>query len=383
MMTTYLMERVKMATHEQRLNQANGRLKAAKVGVTIHANGGRLHLRATLPPRPGSTRKDAHQQRIALGIYNNPDGVSRAEKQARLVGALLARCEFDWTPYLKLEAANPLTVGDWVERFESDYFKRRERNNQSQTTWKGDYLKVFNKLPQNEPLTVELLNAQIGDTQPDTKTRKRTCMAIGALAKFAGIEMDVAPMSGKYGVKSTAARDLPTDALIMEYYDKFSNPDWQWVYGMMAAYGLRNHEVFRLDFDALKSSDSVVKVLEGKTGPRLVYPFYPEWFEDFQLQDVRLPPINLDRPNEALGRTVGQYFHGQVGLPFPPYNLRHAWAVRTIGFLLPVEMAAQQMGHSVVEHTKTYHRWITADHQKRVVDALMSRSGRPRLASHG
>jgi hypothetical protein len=33
---------------------------------------------------------------------------------------------------------------------------------------------------------------------------------------------------------------------IAYHRDKLTNPAWQWVYGMMATYGLRNHEVFFL-----------------------------------------------------------------------------------------------------------------------------------------
>ena len=34
----------------ERINQANGRLRAAKIGATIYQVGNRLYLRATLPP---------------------------------------------------------------------------------------------------------------------------------------------------------------------------------------------------------------------------------------------------------------------------------------------------------------------------------------------
>lgn len=40
-----------------------------------------------------------YQQRIALNLPGNPDGLKRAEKDARLLGARLATKEFDWTDY--------------------------------------------------------------------------------------------------------------------------------------------------------------------------------------------------------------------------------------------------------------------------------------------
>ncbi|MEP0959442.1 hypothetical protein [Microcoleus sp. FACHB-1515] len=74
---------------EGKISQANGRLKTAAVGVRIEAKGDRLYLRATLPPRPGSSQQRAYQQRIALHYRANPYGVSLAEKEARKIGALI------------------------------------------------------------------------------------------------------------------------------------------------------------------------------------------------------------------------------------------------------------------------------------------------------
>ena len=52
-----------------------------------------------------------------------------------------------------------------------------------------------------------------------------------------------------------------------------------------------------------------------------------------------------------------------------PYDLRHAWAVRTIHIGLPDTVAARMMGHSVAIHTRTYHHWITRRDQQQAVDA--------------
>ncbi|MCY7275975.1 MAG: hypothetical protein LH702_20115 [Phormidesmis sp. CAN_BIN44] len=60
-----------------------------------------------------------------------------------------------------------------------------------------------------------------------------------------------------------------------------------------------------------------------------------------------------------------------------PYNLRHCWAVRTIEFGLPVELAAQQMGHSLKVHADRYHAWISDDVHQRAYDAAMQRPDLP------
>ncbi len=103
-----------------KINQANGRLRAAKVGVTIQAIGDRLYLQATLPPKPNSNKTRPYQQQITLGIRNNPAGVSLAEKEARKVGALVDCKEFSWEPYLREWGKSPQSIGDWVEKFKSE-----------------------------------------------------------------------------------------------------------------------------------------------------------------------------------------------------------------------------------------------------------------------
>jgi integrase len=173
-------------------------------------------------------------------------------------------------------------------------------------------------------------------------------------------------------------RQLPDDETILSWFYKIKNPAWRWVYGMLATYGLRNHEVFRLNFESLKETSPVIEVLEGKTGDRRIWACYPEWVEDFQLLNVQLPPIRLDRSNSAIGSSCGHYFKTQVALPFPLYSLCHCWAIRTLEFGLDITLAAQQMGHSVAVHSDLYHRWISDRHHQKAFETLMMRENRPK-----
>lgn len=360
-----------------KLAQANGRLRASNVGVSIEVQGNRLVLRGTFPPRPGSKKNRPYQQRLTTGLRANPAGVKAAELEARTIGTLLAQGRFSWEPYAK-SISTPVTVGEWAKKFEADYFSRRERNDKTETTWRGDYQAMLKRLPSDNALTVECLEELILSTTPDTKTRKRACMVATALGKFAGLPVDFSHLSGGYSPRRVTPRDLPTDELIAEWHDQITNPGWKWVFGMMATYGLRNHEVFRLDLDRLRQGDRVVSVLEGtKTGERRVWACYPEWFDEFNLGAVQLPRINMERSNAKVGQSVSNAF-SDMKIPFNPYDLRHCWAIRTLEFGLPVELAAQQMGHSVQIHTNTYHHWISDRHHQRAYELLMMRSDRPR-----
>ncbi len=172
---------------EAKLNQANGRLRAAKTGVLIQLIGDRLYLRATFPPKPGSTKPQPYQQRLALGFHANPSRISAAEAQARKIGALLDCKEFSWSPYL--ENSELLhTLGTWIERFERQHWAEVIQNQATLTTWKTDYLQVFKNLPAGEPLTLAALINHITTTNPDSRTRKRACDYCYKLAEFAELE---------------------------------------------------------------------------------------------------------------------------------------------------------------------------------------------------
>lgn len=352
-----------------KLAQANGRLKAANVGVTIEQQGDRLRLRSTFPPRPGSSRKQPYQQRLCLGVRANPAGLKEAEAEARKIGALLSCREFDWTPYLRKSSPSPQSAQEWIERYREHYLS----NDGTQATWEGDYWKVYRRLPLNQPLDVGVMEACILGTKANTKSRVRACMAIGTLAKFAGIEYDPAPLRGHYNHSKTSRRDLPDDDLIVKYYHQIDNPAWRWVYGVMACYGLRNHEVFYLNLDEFPIIEVGDKT---KTGWREVFPFYPEWAEEWHLDRRILPPVTLNRSNDKIGHSVTKYLSPK--LPFFPYDLRHAWAVRTLSFNLPIEVAARQMGHSVDVHQRTYHKWISKKHYRKLFELLVMREDRPK-----
>lgn len=373
------MAEMTIITLEGRIAQANGRLKQAFVGITIELDGGSLYLRGMLPLKPGAKKSLRTQQRISLkrlGIRANLTGISEAEKEARKVGALLARNEFTWQPYMSLQERSPLmvSVSMWVERYRNYFF----RKGGSETSWKGDYWKIFKRLPPDEPLSAEILEQVILATQPHTKTRKRACMALSALAKFALLDYNPSPLAGNYSPRRVSPRDLPSDREIAEWFGKISNPGWRWVYGMIAAYGLRPHEVFRLDLRELRQGSNIVSVLQNtKTGSRQVWPCYPEWFEQFELSDVKLPNVNLTRSNTALGESCTHYF-ADFKLPFRLYDMRHRWAVRTMEFGLEISLAAAQMGHSVQMHSEIYHHWITLDVHQRAFQALSLRPDRPK-----
>lgn len=361
---------------EERIKEANGRLRSNHYGVSIEMSGGRLYLRATLPPKPKSIKPDWHQQRISIAPANT-EGIKLAEKEAKILRDRLNSKIFNWTDYTEFSVGAAPTIGELISEFEKNYFQRRAKNFKSQSTWKVEYLSVFKVLDINIPLTTDTLKTAILGTEPDTRTRKRFCLTLGTLAQFAGLDFDPSPYSGNYSPKSRQPRDLPTDKVIVESYHQIDDSKWRWVFGILATYGLRNHEVFFLDLQELRNGNKILTVLDGKTGYRKIWPYHPEWFDQFGLQNVKIPDINRDRSNSAIGGTVSQRFRRNEGLPFKVYDLRHCWAVRTLAYGIDISLAAQQMGHGLGVHSNIYHTWIQAQHHQRAFDLAMSKGDRP------
>lgn len=357
---------------QKKLNQANGRLKSANFGIRIELRQKRLALVATFPPKPDANHQIWKQSKLALGIYANGAGIQQAEKEARKVGALLATKEFRWEDYLKptLPAGK---IKDLIGQAEQDYFSKREKNQKSENTWAGDYLKIYKKLPQDEALTERIIMDCLLSTTPDSRTRKRAVIALQKLADLAGLEIDLSGYKGKYSPKRVKPRDIPEDKQIAKTFYSIPNQSWQWCYGMIACFGLRPHEIFWIDDISFDSE--VLSLLEGgKTGARRVWAIYPEWLEQFDLLNIKSP--NCSGNNEQLGHRIATQFK-RYGIPFKAYDLRHAWAIRSMEFGLDVSLAAQQMGHSLDVHSEIYHHWISDAHHQRAYDLLVNRRDRP------
>jgi integrase len=360
------------------IDQANNRLKPLK--ISIEHRGERLNLQATLPPKPKldvpatsdiekATTK-WKQQRIGLGLRANLEGVRLAEAKAREISGLLLQNAFDWEPYYKVPEPSVVepTVAEWVAKLESDYFTRRQRTRQSECTWQSDYYEVYRKLPQEVPLTALIIMAAISSTIPETRTRKRFVQALNILAKFAGLEVNLKGYGDGYNPSKVEIRDLPTDAEVVEIWLTIPNKAWQNFYGIMAAFGLRPHEVWHLD---LTEFPDLLVLEETKTGERLTRAVPKDYLEIFNLSSkLELPKLNT-KSNRELGERAARQFK-RYDIPFPPYNLRHAWCIRgSITYKIPTAIMAKMAGHSVSVHENTYLRHLRDDHIKQIYDQAM------------
>jgi integrase len=383
----------------------NGRLAAEGSALRLEIRGGRLGLRGPLPDRLGEGEPKV--QRLSLGLGANPAGLTLALERLAKLRQELASGHFQWhdwkregggagTPFGGAAVGGGLAfrpLAEQLEAFEVAFRndpKRRRRPAGSRSTWAAAYRPYLRRLAAHGadqrpgPLDADLLVEVLESYELSSRSRQQCGVALAALARHLQLELpeDWRDRAAGYGLHLTRFRPLPTDGQILELVAQIPNPRWRLAYGLMATYGLRNHEVFFCDGSALApGADRVLRVLPtSKTGEHQVWPFQPEWIDHFELERLgrdrtALPSVNLDLRRTTLqqvGRRVAEQFR-RYGLPITPYDLRHAWAVRTIHIGLPDTVAARMMGHSVAIHTRTYHHWITRRDQQQAVDAALAR----------
>ena len=373
----------------------NTRLQSEGYRLRLEQRGQRLNLRGSLPRRDG--QPGVEMQRLSLGLKADLQGLKEAEQSLRLVELQLQRDDFCWTSWLSesATASEDAGVTGALERFERAFFadpRRRRSPAGSRTTWSGAYQPYLRRLQAlstqssgDRAISAELLQATLASYDDGSRSRQQCATALAALARFLAIQLpdDWRSEAGGYGLHRARFRRLPTDSEIVAAVLKIPNPGWRLAYGLMATYGLRNHEVFFCDLAPLREGegDRVLRVLPTtKTGEHQVWPFQPDWVERFGLMELgakadALPAIQTDLRHTTLqqvGRRVSEQFR-RYQLPVTPYDLRHAWAVRTIHIGLPDTVAARMMGHSVAVHTRTYHHWITRRDQQQAVDAALAK----------
>jgi len=384
---------------DEQLRVHNAQLAASGVSLRLERRGQRLALRGPLPCRRGSGA--VLVQRISLGLAADHNGLELARAALRRVLQQLQQQTFSWSQWGEVGSSSPkaaaaVQVADAaaaLDRFERDFFAdpRRRRNAAgTRTTWTSAYLPYLRRLRQlaeqhPQPMSTALLEAVLESYPLASRGRQQCGTALAALARAQAIDLpaDWADRAGGYGLHAAQFRQLPSDIQILDWIERIPNLGWRLAYGLMATYGLRNHEVFFSDLSALApGGDRVIRVLPtSKTGEHQVWPFQPEWVERFELPRLGeardlLPPVRTDLRRTTLqqvGRRVAEQFR-RYELPLTPYDLRHAWAVRTIHIGLPDTVAARMMGHSVAIHTRTYHHWITRRDQQQAVDTALARA---------
>jgi len=327
------------------LEKLNRRLKEDGIRVRIEDRGKSLNLRASLPDR--ETNK-VRQQRVPL-TTSDP---TEADRQARFLGELMSSPAGLWTAWdaRTTEPAN-LTFAD----FRTAGRKLYESKYSTETAWTKKWRPALNKLPPDSvPCSESLILAVVNSLKPNSAGRRDCGNILSQIAH--SLKMDSAPIQEAargYSASKVEKRDIPKDELIEEIFKKITLPHWRWMYGMCATYGLRPHEIVECQID--KDGNCHIGD-ETKTGFHIAWPCHQRWIKDFNLRKEHRPLQSKD----AIAKVANDYLHDRGPVPFPLYNLRHAYAIRLFQKGIPSDIGARLMGHSEAVHRSTYKRWYDA-----------------------
>jgi hypothetical protein len=203
---------------------------------------------------------------------------------------------------------------------------------------------------------------------PRSKKRNECCSVIKSFAHFCGLtdydNKEYRLKKHQIEVKAKKPKRQLSEQEIVEWFDKFpqwigteGSPSqwrlWQWIYGMQATYGFRNHEVlniYNLDCKYIDKDgkpyypfiDPVANprgtiYTEGKAVKRAAFLPQPrKWIERFNLRDIpqdyrrfmnEIKDLNGYEQRMKKDRVLRSYhtFLNSHGFTFTAYNLRHAY----------------------------------------------------------
>ena len=334
---------------------------------TLVEHKGALAWRGTFTDSAG-VRK---QRRINLGLpavsgqlLSAESRVIRLHEEIAANGVLPDSLPWEVNPKISAVEAGeqtPLTVGEALELFREDFWKGRTPSTAAERSL-SNYMRVFKPLPENATLTIPLLCDVAKQVAPGTRTRLARCQLFKRLAKL----VDLGSTDAIDALKTPyepAPRELPSDEEVIKIVQRMRHMKWGWLTAAAAVYGCRPSETFSL----LPCDDGTAKVLTVKRSKKLptwrtALALQPEWVELFDIHNISRPwefssPTRYDsfeaeRLSSSWGKSVARLF------PHPIYNLRHAWAVRSIRRSINASLAAKCMGHSLAVHHTTYHRWL-------------------------
>jgi integrase len=317
--------------------------------VRLALRGGKLSLVATLPSKSGGGRK---QQRIALGLGSSQLELEEARAKAYELFTQIVRDTFTWDFWNKRVGGDDELTKDTIERF---YQSLRSRGMKEERIYA--YSLTLKKLPQDTPLAASEIIKLALIYPPNSAARRQGCSFLEGLATFAGVQVDLSPYKGNYSSAKVKARDLPSDEEIEEIWASIASLNnrpkeaatVRWMFGMMATYGLRDHEVVFCTVDP--EPPHVCRVARGKTGDREVYPLHPEWVQKFDLLNEKRPTFQTEgRSNQRLGDSVSRKMRMtlvKLDKYHRPYEMRHAYALRgELSYGFGTRVMAAMLGHS-------------------------------------
>ncbi len=289
------------------------------------------------------------------------------------------------------------TIAEWVKEYENYYWLSRDKEEfKDHRNWRTGYLRYFRYIPDWEEYPTEELLNEACRNYPKSKKRNECCTRIKYFAHFCGLK-DYDPKEFRLAthqikVKAKPKREL-TDSEVEIWFNKFphmTTPNgkrsewrlWQWMYGMQAAYGFRNHEtlnIYNLNegytgedgryypaFTDEKTNPRGIIYTEGKGIRRAAFLPHPlRWLKEFSLRNIpkeyyifqkkinKLSKLEKGKAKAMKLHSYGNFLREQ-GFTFTAYNLRHHYNVKSHHAGIPASIIAKNLGHTLAVNQSVY-----------------------------
>jgi integrase len=339
--------------------------------------------------------KDLDGKRRSISPPNcdlSPPGILEAQNLSAIISQALRLRNYsqEWLDREiykteKVSTAIILTAGMVRDQFPDRWLKYRSGDQESTDRQKkrtlGYYEGYLNQLYElgsvkdcdhyDSDLITKLLNIY-----PEGEDRKfRAKETLSVISTIFGITYNFKGIGKRPKARK---REIPSDSEILAMYDKFDKSEkrcdpkvrdyYQWVFAVLATYGLRPQEIFAIDreksFKAEKSYWIFLNrsLCDGiKTGDRVVPPLHNEWIELLDITNTKTRFTTVTDVQKLADRIAEFFLRHQIGCK--PYDLRHAYAIRGDKLGKPVVAMARAMGHDVSTHVRIYQKWISVDDQ--------------------
>lgn len=326
------------------------------MAVAVREEKGRLYLLGSFPNKDGSGK--SKQYKVTLQLEDNPTNRKLADKKRRKAEKDLKSGRWDWEEW----SVRPIAKGSggtWRQGIEALRHKKCVLGKCKPTSFETNHMGTLKFAPMSSPVTTKGMHDFLNKYDREQYTYKKLYHDLKNIALLLGVKFPEAALPLYAGPKDVTK--FPSDAEIVDSVLSMPVP-YRWYFGMMAAYGLRDHEV---DVATLQRNEDLgiweCRVPEStKTGFRLVPPMEEEWVDLFDLTNKTPRPTQDKDATRSDGCAV--WMNAQrhrMGIKWRPYALRHAYAGRLWRSGVPDTFtAARYMGHSEREHSKTYKEWI-------------------------
>ncbi len=347
------------------LDDLNGSIRGKGVRLKVEQRCDQLYIRGTFVQADGSSKR----QRIPLDLPNVPGSLLEAENRVIQFAALLQQKGIVPDPLPWKDKFEPehipaiLTVDNAISLLHQDFWKGKQGTSSQRRTWDRLYNEI-KKLADfaSAEITADLLVAVAEDkTTPATKSRLEICKQFKRLGKLAGLEGLDRLDEIKNGYEPQQ-REFPDEEQLIELVEQLrSDEKWGWCTAALLLYGCRPSEVFSLQPNKNGTAKVLTlnkaKAIKFRTAlalpaelvePLGIFDVKREW-EFLKTEDY--DSYEAKRQTDSWG---GWLKRNSGHLDLDLYDLRHAWAIRSIRANLQTGLAAKTMGHNIGLHVKTY-----------------------------